>query len=431
MMRTTDAPRPRRDIPGGPAVLLGTADSIFTQTLADYWRGQGLDVVVVTLGWKGTWLSPEVQVVNVESAPRRWKDMWRPIVRPFGTALERWMVARGRARFTSVTGKPQPDPWESSIWYWVENAFRLADAVLSLEPRFVFGQEVAAYGLATALCRGMPRILFPWGSDIYNTAETWWGAEWLVRYALRHVDLVVPSSSAAAKHIVRRFGVAPEKVRSISWGIDLAAATRAGPHARAEICSRWQIDPRALIVMNCRRFRPFWGSETALRAFLRCAAECPMAHFVLIAGPSADAEIRHARTEIESRGLQSRFTIADRELSLAEFGQFASVSDVFCSLVRRGDMRSSSVLHLAAAGAAPVIGDVEEYRDMVEQGFQARLVPPGDPDAVAGALRMYIEDELLRRIVAERNRTFVETYEDQVQQMKRLLEAIHDVCRQH
>ena len=42
----------------GPAVLLATADSIFTATLAKDWLNRGLDVKVVTLGDRGQWLPP-------------------------------------------------------------------------------------------------------------------------------------------------------------------------------------------------------------------------------------------------------------------------------------------------------------------------------------------------------------------------------------
>ena len=50
-----------------------------------------------------------------------------------------------------------------------------------------------------------------------------------------------------------------------------------------------------------------------------------------------------------------------------------------------------------ACGVPVVATDVGGHRDTVADGVTGRLVPPGDPDAVAAAARELLTEEALRR----------------------------------
>lgn len=412
----------------GPAVMLSTAGSIFPAILADAWRKRGLQVVVVTCGERGNWLPPDVAVVRSGKLVRPWSRWGWRAVRPALLPLERLLARLGRDRFRRRTGKDAPDPWEWQVLQPGIASGPLARTALAQRPRFVFGQEAAAYGLATARCRGVPRILFPWGSDVFNTAESWPGAYWMIRRALRGVDLVVPSSTTAAQYLVRRFGLPESKVKAVSWGINLAEHARAGAAERSRLCAKWDVDPAAVIVQNCRRFMPHWGCFTALEAFLRLAVEVEHVHFVVFGGEAAQPHLAEARRRIAAAGKAARFTLLDRELKFDEFRELASISDIFTSLVPRGDMRSSSVLQLAAAGAAPVIGDVGEYRLMAEDGFSAAFPCATSADQALDAVRRLVRDPQLRADFAARNAEYLRIHENRETQMDALLSLIDEVC---
>lgn len=415
----------------GPAVILSTADSIFPAILATAWQKRGLEVIVVSCGERGRWLPPDVRVIRSGELGHpvlRWA--WRA-TRPLLLPCERLLARLGRRRFHRVTGKPAPDPWEWQVLQPSLTARSLASTVVALRPRFVFGQEAAAYGLATGLCRGVPRILFPWGSDVFNTAESWPGAYWMVRRALHSVDLITPSSASAAQHLVDRFGLPESKVKAVSWGINLAESRRATPSERAQICKKWNIDPDAMIVQNCRRFMPHWGCFTALEAFLRLAASEDRTHFVLLGGRGPQDLMNEARRRVSAAGKSEQFTFVDRELQIEEFHELAGVSDVFVSLVARGDMRSSSVLQLAAAGAAPVIGDVPEYRLMADEGFCAMFPQADDVDEVVEAVKRYLRSSELRTETSTRNAAYLRAHEDRKSQMDVLLALIDEVCQRY
>ncbi|MGH7199789.1 MAG: glycosyltransferase family 4 protein, partial [Planctomycetaceae bacterium] len=314
--------------------------------------------------------------------------------------------------------------------YWVDHfwdAFAIARAVRALRPRFVFAQEASSYGFAAALCRRVPRIVFPWGGDVFNYAESSPFVGGMTRFALRRADLIVPSSTTAARHIARRFGVPAEKIQAVSWGVDRSLFRPADERTRAEICREYGIDPRSILVMNVRRFRPFWGSRQAMEAF-RQAAHDARFHFLLLGGSGSEAEIEQARRELSAAGLDGRFTFLEGDRPLTKVARAMSIADVFVSLVGRGDMRSSSVLQGAAAGGVPVLLESEEYRAMVREGFAALFVPPDDPSALCEVLRELADGPGRRERIVQQNQQYLSEHEDSDRQMTRLLEAIEAVC---
>jgi len=184
--------------------------------------------------------------------------------------------------------------------------------------------------------------------------------------------------------------------------------------------------------MNVRRFFPAWGSDLALEAFLRTAEQRPDARFVMLGGEGTAGYVQAARAAASARGFGGRFTFFDGDLPFAECRALMSAADVGVSLMRERDMRPlASILEAAAAGAALVLGDQDEYRAMEALGFRAILTPPGDVDAVVAALARLLARGELRAELAEGNRSYLDAHEDGPRQARDLLarvRALRDGC---
>ena len=77
-------------------------------------------------------------------------------------------------------------------------------------------------------------------------------------------------------------------------------------------------------------------------------------------------------------------------------------ADVFCVPSLRGESFGIVLLEGMAAATPVVASDIPGYRNVAPTGDEAVLVPPGDPDALAGALRKVLEDPVLaHRLVSE------------------------------
>lgn len=413
----------------GPAVMLGDSTSFFPAQLASCWRSKGIDVVMVTHRYDAEPALPDGTPVvkSRDYETRMTRGVTGRLMSPVLTRAER-LVPRFRDRFTRITGvSADTELWLPYFAEYVTVAWPTVRAVRAQRPRFVFGHEVTSYGLATALCRGVPRIIFPWGGDVFTYAESSPFHFALTKFCLRTIDLIVPSSTTAARHIAERFGVSPDKVKAVSWGVDRGKFKPAQGDDKRRVCANWKIDPEATIILNPRRFRPDWGAFVSLEAFLKIASEYPKTHFILFGGLGTKKFMDEARIEIEDRGLSPRFTILEGEAPLDVCAELMSVSDVFVSLLGRGDMRSSSVLQAAASGAAPIIADNPEYREMERMGFQALFVTPGNVEEVVKALRVYLDDPAKIKNNAE----YLARNEDYETQMTRMLELIECVCERY
>jgi len=419
--------RYRRD---GPAVMLCEPTSIFPTQLAAYWRTKGIEVVFVTHRDDAPRvLLDGTRVVHARDyETRRTKKITRRLISPIVYRLER-TVPRFKRRFNRITGlSADSELWLPHFASYVTEAWPTAMAALAQRPRFVFGHEVTSYGPATALCRGVPKIIFPWGGDIFTYAESSPYHFALVKLSLRAADLIVPGSTSAARHIRERFGLAPEKVQPVPWGVDRQRFKKADARRRQSLCAKWGIDPGATIFLNPRRFRPMWGAFVSLEAFMRLAAELPSSHFILLGGISSEDYMLQAKAELEKERLLNRFTLLDGNVSLDVCAELMSISDVFVSLLGRGDMRSSSVLQAAAAGGVPVVSDNPEYREMERLGFAGLFVRPDSVEDVLRALRFFVQNPEKASEMAALNGTYIAKHEDYHKQMDKMLSLIDAVC---
>jgi glycosyltransferase involved in cell wall biosynthesis len=250
----------------------------------------------------------------------------------------------------------------------------------------------------------------------------------LTKLSLRAVDLIVPTSTTAARHIRGRFGVLPERVHAVSWGVERQKFKRATVETRRIVCAKWGIDPNAIVFLNPRRFRPAWGGFVSLEAFMRLASEQPLSHFILFGGLGNEEFTREAKARLEEAGLLSTFTLLEGDTPLEVCAELMSISDVFVSLLGRGDMRSSSVLQAAASGGIPVVSDSEEAREMERNGFAGFFVRPDQVEDVLTTLKSCVRNPERLAEMRARNDVFLAAKEDYAKQMDKLLDLIESVC---
>jgi len=409
----------------GPAVILGDGRSIFPCELAAIWRNHGRRVILVTDRPPSTQIKG-VSVVDSRRFRRRctrWMRVANPILRCIERALPRLYIRRYQKR----TGRMQPESWE---WYWVDHfwdSFSRARAVLAQRPSFVFGNEATGYGLATALCRGVPRILMPWGGDIYNAVECSPVVAAMTTYALKHVDLVMPGSAAAAEYIPERFGVPAAQVVSVSWGADLDLFRSATPSERHNFCVNHGIPDTAQIVFNSRRFNPLWGSNEALTACMQVCSENDSPYFVFLGGAGSEEHVAQARIRVKATGMQDRFVFLDGHISLTECARAMGVADIFLSFLQRGDMRSWSVIQATAAGGIPIVADIPEHRHMQREGFAAKLFDASEPSECAAAILYFLGNPERMKSMRNQNKEFISTHEDSRKQMSEMLNLIDSI----
>ena len=158
--------------------------------------------------------------------------------------------------------------------------------------------------------------------------------------------------------------------------VDVAAAPRSS-HDRAT--------PRLIAVGRLKAPKDFL-------TLIRALAALPAGSFEAVIvgdGPDRDA----VEAEIRKLGLEGSVRLTGER---GDVPALLSGSDVFV-LSSRSEGLPVSVLEAMAAELPIVASNVGGLAELVVDGESGILVPPGDPESLAGALRRLIEDPELRR----------------------------------
>ncbi len=210
----------------------------------------------------------------------------------------------------------------------------------------------------------------------------WYGFVRMQRRVARRAGPLLTVSSSSKDDICRDFRIKPEKVHIIPLGVDTRLFRPRPEQPRV---------PGRIVAVTSADL-PLKGLPTLLRAVAKLVTERD-AHLVVIGTPSAAT-----RDQLTQLALGERVTFASglpdaeyaRVLASAEVAVIPSLYEGF-SLPAVEHMASGTPLIASRAGALPEV-----------TGDAALLVPPGDPEELASALRELLGDQEKRAELAER-----------------------------
>ncbi len=196
-------------------------------------------------------------------------------------------------------------------------------------------------------------------------------------------DCVTAVSRAAAEAHLRAGMVSPSRLEIVQNGVD-AEAFRQDPHvraaARAELGAKPEMEEEFLW-LAAGRLDPVKDYPTLLQAMTRVPAPARL----LIAGSGP--------LEAGLRALAGRLGLAERVRFLGFCGDIArwmQAADGFVLASRREGL-PMVLLEAAAAGLPAVATDIPGTREAIVDGQTGRLAAPGDPAALAAAMKTIMQ----------------------------------------
>ena len=132
------------------------------------------------------------------------------------------------------------------------------------------------------------------------------------------------------------------------------------------------------------------GLPVLLRAFEALRDQIPATLTLVGAG---EGEVAHMM--LDGRGVTALGKVSE-ERKLAELAR----ADVVCAPSLHGESFGMVLTEAFAAGAPVIASDIPGYRDVLRDGIDGQLVPPGDALALAEALRRVALDARLRQGMA-------------------------------
>lgn len=239
----------------------------------------------------------------------------------------------------------------------------------------------------------------------------------LDRLATRLSHAVIAVSRHTAEHLVAIEGADPAKVRTIPNGVDFARLVLSPPERRNELRASMASHNRRVALLP-GRLHPEKGHSVLFEALQQADN-----WVALLAG---DGPYRAAyEAEVQARGLAERVHFLGYRSDIADL--MASVDCVVLpSVAEAFGLVLVEALYLGAPVVASAVGGVPE---IVMDGVDGLLVPPGEPRALARALELLATDAGLRERLAGAGRERVArefAFETMMRGYEALYGELHD-----
>ncbi|HEY1614009.1 MAG TPA: glycosyltransferase family 4 protein [Rhizomicrobium sp.] len=206
-------------------------------------------------------------------------------------------------------------------------------------------------------------------------------------------DAVIANSQWTADHIRALYGDTPRRLRVIPRGIDPARFDPASVSAAQVLALRqsWRAGPDDVVILLPGRLTRLKGQLVLIAALGRLAAREDIGRLRLVLAGDAqgrtdyEQEIRRA---ISTAGLERMAEIVGH---VEDMPTAYSASDIVISASTQPESFGRTVAEASAMGRAVIATDHGGARETVLQARSGYLVPPGDEDALAGAIRQLVQ----------------------------------------
>ncbi len=234
-------------------------------------------------------------------------------------------------------------------------------------------------------------------------SRRWWydaprpGLVPLNRWSYRLAHRILANSSAVANLLVREEGVPCEKIVEIPNFLAETAFDSVDEASRMAQMRAWGVPGDAFTVGVVARLAPVKNHALLLRALAQLD---PRFHVVLVGDGPSRSELAQLANQLN---IEYRVHFVGEVMSPLNLHQFFDAS-VLCSL---NEGFPNSVIEALAAARPVLATPVGGVPDVVVDGETGILVPPEDPAALSGALRMLAANPPLRTRLGEAGREAV------------------------
>ncbi len=266
---------------------------------------------------------------------------------------------------------------------------RLSRLVRSLRPDVVHLHSPAIASVARVvlrLRRGRPVIV--------STEHNVWRSFGRLTRLANGITLPLGDATLAVSEEVRASVWPPlrERVRVSIQGVAVSAIS-SHRHERAETRERLGLRPEDVLVAHVANFREKKDHPTLLRAAQACL-DHPRVQFVSVGQGPLEAEMHELHRQL---GLGERFRFLGHQ---ADPVAVLAAADVF-TLTSRHEGLPISMLEAMALGLPLVVSAVGGIPEVVTDGVEGLLVPPGDPAPFAAAYLRLADDPAERQRLGE------------------------------
>lgn len=282
--------------------------------------------------------------------------------------------ARGLDRHARVHLCDDLPPW-SLLW-----PDTLAGRIREIDPDVVHSHSGVWFKAARAArMAGVPSVVH---TEHGRQVPDPWTSRILDHLGSRKTDVTVAVSEALEDRLVRELGVREEGTRVVINGVDTGRFRPAPAPHRAVAREALGLSPEAPILGSVGRLEPVKAYGVMLEAFRRLVSGWPGRPLpaLVLAGDGSERE-RLSET-LDGTARERVLFLGWRD----DVPELHAAFDLF-TLSSRSEGTSVSLLEAMSAGVCPVVTDVGGNARVLGPSLRHRLVPAGDPDALAAGWR--------------------------------------------
>jgi glycosyltransferase involved in cell wall biosynthesis len=274
--------------------------------------------------------------------------------------------------------------WSYRARAFPEEMGRLAAALARVRPDVVhsYGYPTIWWGTLAALEAGSAaRVIAVQAWDAWKR----WAEVLLDRAQAPAIHLAIADGEGARRFAVAQQNLPPERTRTVYDGVEPAELVPTRPRQATRADLGISGDGLAIGVV-ARLNDAHKGQSVLLRAAPRILAAVPAATFVLV-GDGTD------RASLEALAVRTR--LGDRVQfagTRTDLGDVLAALDLLVIPSLRFESVPKILVEGMAAGRPIVASRVGDIPELLEDGRTGRLVPPGDPVALADAILACLAD---------------------------------------
>ncbi len=220
---------------------------------------------------------------------------------------------------------------------------------------------------------------------------------WLDRWSCARADLVLLDTDAHIDYFVEEFNLPRKRFSRVFVG-----AVEPVTDITREPDTRKPFKDTAFQVVFIGKFTPLHGLPFMLEAAQRLRDEPDIAFHFIGSGQLSD-EIQETARRLNLENVRFKEWIPYEEIPDFLAGPGVSLG-IFGTTDKAARVIPGKVFVALSMGQAVITADSPAIRELLTDGENAVLCPPGDPDALAGAIKRLYEDPELRERIAEGGR---------------------------
>lgn len=208
---------------------------------------------------------------------------------------------------------------------------------------------------------GFPNLVaVSWGYDLLMEVDQNPASREAILHVLNACKMLICDCNASRQKAIQ-LGIAPQKIVTFPWGVDL---THFAPAVSSALRQELQWDDQ-FILLSTRSWEPLYGVTLLAQAFVDVAKIVPTARLLLVGSGSQEAEIR---TILSQGQVEDKVHFAGR-VNLPELPRYYQAADLYIS-TSHVDGSSVSLMEALACGTPALVSDIVGNQEWVTPGIQ-------------------------------------------------------------